>query len=487
MSILVRLREGRYDAAVGGDQMEWPPHPARLFCALVASAEHDPARDGFVADTAALRWLEQAGPPVLWAADAVPSQRFGYAVTNSTNTKKYDAGSQFWPGRTARASRRAGALPADDAVLFAWPDATAEDAVLWRLSRLARRVPYLGRSTSTVQIEVGDEQVAARPAWTAYRPVPLGTAGSVLLRVPYPGYLDDLRALYQAGQDSWEISRPAAYAPDGAAPLGPVARPFPELAVFPLQRGVPVSGNGFLTVTEVLRKTVLSRVADPVPPQVSGHGADDSRHVAFLPLLDVGHRHARGHLLGVAVAIPSDMPEPDRLAVVRGLYASTDPGGQDGSAAAGGQPGPIRQLRLGSAGLLRLADPLDEDTDPASPPTWGLQPRRWSGPKGGARRWVTVTPVMLDRYPSRQDVVEDLLAASFVRAGYPEPETVTVVEAPLPRGAITRPRRGTMPQKWGRRPLLHCHVSFPQPVQGPVIAGALRYLGCGLLLPEATT
>ncbi|MEU8661425.1 type I-G CRISPR-associated protein Csb2 [Actinoplanes philippinensis] len=483
LSITVRLREGRYDAAVGGNQPEWPPHPARLFAALVASAENDPDEEGFTADTAALRWLEQAGLPVIWAGDALPTQTNGYAVTNATHTPR-KAGSQLWPGRTNRASRRVGVLPSDDEVAFVWPDVVADDAVLWRLTRLARRVPYLGRSTSTVQIEVADEVAQPKAAWTAWRPVALGTPGSSILRVPYVGYRDDLQALYEAGQDSWELSRAGAYALD--LPVDPVVEPAPrafrDLVVFPLERGVPLSGNGFLTVTEVLRRTVISRVADPVPAQASGHGADDRRHVAFLPLLDVGHRHARGHVLGVAVAIPSDMPDNDRVAVLRGLLDSTDPAGPDRRAAENDGPGPIRQLRLGSAGLLRLADPVDAAE--ARTGTWGLWPGRWTGPEGGARRWTTVTPVMLDHYPGRRYAVEDLLAAGFVRAGYPEPETVTVLEGPLPQASVPRPRRGTIPEKWDRRPLVHCRVKFSQPVQGPVIAGALRYLGCGLLVPE---
>ena len=47
ISIIVRLRHGRYDA--GGDrpsEAEWPPHPARVFCALAAAADGDLAWAG---------------------------------------------------------------------------------------------------------------------------------------------------------------------------------------------------------------------------------------------------------------------------------------------------------------------------------------------------------------------------------------------------------------------------------------------------------
>src|SRR3954447_3622880 len=50
------------------DAAEWPPHPGRLFMALVAAfAEHDSTD---AAERAALRWLECQPPPALWATDA---------------------------------------------------------------------------------------------------------------------------------------------------------------------------------------------------------------------------------------------------------------------------------------------------------------------------------------------------------------------------------------------------------------------------------
>src|SRR5580693_141026 len=105
LALLVRLRDGRYD--VGGlrpDSPEWPPHPARVFCALAASASDD-------ADWTALRWLENASPPEVWAcATAATTIRSGYVVTNVTHTK-LNGFSQAWPGRTNGSRTRAGVVP----------------------------------------------------------------------------------------------------------------------------------------------------------------------------------------------------------------------------------------------------------------------------------------------------------------------------------------------------------------------------------------
>ncbi|MEH1016869.1 type I-U CRISPR-associated protein Csb2 [Micromonospora sp. CPCC 206060] len=471
LSITVRLREGRYDAADEATRVEWPPHPARLFCALVASAEHDAEVDAraYTADDVALRWLEGAGPPSVMAVPpslVETSIRSGYVVTNATESR---SGSTNWPGRTNRASTRVGALPTDEHVAYIWPDAQADDGILWRLAKLARRVPYIGRSTSSAEVVISDEMVAARESWVTYRPTRLGTPGAISLRVPYPGYTDQLRAAYAEGQRSWEVARSIEYTfgADSTQPVPEVATgPYRELLIWPGQRGgVPVRGDRLLAVTDILRRAVIDRIADPVPPQASGHGADDLPHLAYLPLLDVGHRHADGRLLGVAVALP-EMARHDRLAVLRGLLG---PDGED----------PIRVLRSGPDGILRLGDPAEP------PPTWGLRSDRWTGQPEGTRRWVSVSPVMLDRYPGRRDP-SGMLADGFVKAGYPRPESVTVLEAPLVQGAVRVPRRGSIPANRPIRPFVHCRVEFSTPVRGPVLAGALRYLGCGMFVPEVS-
>ncbi|MGH3631698.1 MAG: type I-G CRISPR-associated protein Csb2, partial [Sciscionella sp.] len=166
LSIVVRLREGRYDAGgLDPGVPEWPPHPARLFCALVESAVDS-------ADQDALRWLETLPAPQVWAsADIATGKTKGYVVVNAVEGN----GSQTWPGRTNGLRQRVSVLTADDTFAIVWPDADPHDAVLARLVRLAARVPYVGRSTSAAEVSVLADSVADRPTWTHYVPVPLGT------------------------------------------------------------------------------------------------------------------------------------------------------------------------------------------------------------------------------------------------------------------------------------------------------------------------
>src|SRR5690606_13063626 len=116
---------------------------------------------------------------------------------------------------------------------------------------------------------------------------------------------------------------------------------------------------------------------------------------------------------------------------------------------------------------------------------WGVRPARWVAPSG-SRAWVTATPLMLDRYVKREDDLANSVARSVVTAGFPEPASVEILAGPAVKGGVHRYRPGTLPD-WARRPLLHCRVTFHRPQRGPVLAGALRYFGGGLFVPEVSS
>ena len=76
----VNFLTGRFVATCHNDrrQPEWPPHPARLFSALVAAwadaDEPDPS------ERAALEWLESQPPPGIYASEAVPRRVVSHFV-----------------------------------------------------------------------------------------------------------------------------------------------------------------------------------------------------------------------------------------------------------------------------------------------------------------------------------------------------------------------------------------------------------------------
>ncbi len=209
----------------------------------------------------------------------------------------------------------------------------------------------------------------------------------------------------------------------------------------------------------------MSKVGDAtggqLPAAVSGHGADDIPHVAYLPLLDVAHPHARGHLVGVGIAIPAGQPAT-RAAVLRGLRP--------------GQPLSLR-LPFGKLALQpaaeRLAAVADSTRSRLSPVYW-MQSRR---------RWASVTPVVLDRFPRRSADIAGEVAKACGRVGLPEPQDVEVGAGPMLRGGAAMRRRHLARTEDRPRLFTHAVLTFPVPVQGAVLLGAQRYLGMGLFAP----
>jgi CRISPR-associated protein Csb2 len=458
LEISVQLRAGRYDAAgIRSDEPEWPPHPARLFCALTASATSDP-------DWAALRWLETAGPPEVWTnPEAAATSSRGYVVTNTTQQR---GGSQTWPGRTNGLRTRAGVVPADPHFAVVWPDARPDATTQAALARLARRIPYLGRTTCPVALAVGSDVGPRRPGWVRYVPVGLGQPLAAALRVPYPGYTSQLLNAYGDGRRAWEVTRPPIpYDVADAKParVPAAASPYADLVVFGLARGAArFAGQSLLSLTVTLRQALISRISTGVPAQVSGHGANGRPHVAYLALVDAGHENADGHVLGVALAVPRQMPGAEVSQVLAATVSD-----------------PLRSL------TVRRDHDVAVSYEPLRAMPFGLVAERWTRQsRGGARRWVTVTPLMLDRHPRRSHTLVAEVGQALVRAGYPPPAEVEVSPAALTGGAVHRPRPQTIPAGRPRLPMTHARVIFSQPVTGPVLAGSMRYLGLGLFAPE---
>lgn len=464
LTVMVHLRGNAYEA--GGERPsegEWPPHPARVFCALAASAQSEAEWD-------ALRWLEEQAPPQVWAdqMERVQVRRSsGYVVQNSV---KLGGGNLNWPGRTNGSRARSYVVPTSDWFAIVWPEADPRPETVNLLNLLAWKVPYVGRSTSRAQLSVAASLPQVAHGEMIYELVNAGNGRSYDLRIPYPGYVDALRTAYAAGVRSWEVARARPYRQvDGAVKGTTVSEespatqgPFEELLVWTIERPVTrIGGDQTVALASSLRKAVMSRVPEPVPPQVSGHTEPGRQHVAFLALPDVGHRHADGHVLGLALAIPRGLPQPHMTVLLRALIV---------------EPG-LTKVCIPGGRVLAVRYGADRS---------GIRPMRWSSSNGGGEReWVTVTPMMLDGHTRRGRDEAREVARALVIAGYPRPAEVDVSAAPMVAGGVWRPRTGTMPSGRPHRQLVHAQVRFDEPVIGPVLAGSMRYLGLGLFRPVA--
>ncbi len=214
---------------------------------------------------------------------------------------------------------------------------------------------------------------------------------------------------------------------------------------------IRVRGRMAGAVAGCLRKTVMSRVPDPIPPEINGHGADNQPHVAYLPLLDSGHPDADGDVIGVGVLVPDG--RTDLVAAVDVALAESF------------------ELRLPGADLR-----LRRRTTSGTP----LEPEWWFR---RSRRWATVTPMVLDRFSGR-DNEEAEASRACRRVGLPEPTVVTTGRDPLVRGGAFLGRGDLARQEKAPRPFMHVLLEFPTPVSGPVLLGAQRYLGMGLCVPR---
>jgi len=258
-----------------------------------------------------------------------------------------------------------------------------------------------------------------------------------------------------------------------------------------------------LALTRALRGAIMAHIGSHIPDWVSGHDSENEplrnggQHLAFIPLPFVGSEYADGHLLGVAIVFPRSVPRPERGRLLCEFLLERN-----------GEPRPIR-LTLGALGVWTLIKRDWTDTRQA------LLSETWTAHSQGSTTWASVTPIVLDRFPKSdpfkerevwQDEVSGIIMVACDRLGLPSPVEVAVgttswhrgssratVKRRYLRGHIELPAASASlgdgfpvyPAKSGNgaRPQLHARLRFTEPVVGPIILGAGRFLGYGLCRP----
>ena len=587
LAIGIELLAGRYTATQFNDRSraEWPPHPARLYSAMVAAwADSDNPDPG---ERAALCWLEEQGAPEIHCGAERPravvthfvpvndataliprgAGRSTYALVEGARlalARAEDTGDGKAVNRAAAGlvkarakavtdAARAGSLtghetasiaegvlevlperrgkqgrtyptviPDQPAVWFTWPEAQPSPETVLALDALLARVGRLGHSSTLVSCRASQDGPASKPVW-----VPGGTDGAARIRVPRKGLIDRLELAFAAHHGEEPRTLPAAmlnYRRPGPS--------LPESARTPLLGGdwyvlgfaghpLPAAPQA-LALTRAARAALLHHAAEPVPEVISGHQNRarstgptpplEKPHLAVIPLLNAGHPQSDGTIYGIAFVLPAECTGEDRAAVEDALrsWAAADRRGSGEfilhlPAEPGSRPVEYALMDLG----------MDRGLD-GQASEWlstSLTSRRktttrdyWCRP---ARRWLTVTPVALDRFPgnllSRDPATRDRaeaeavasVARACVYAGLADrAEDVRVsigLTAPLtglPAVRVGRYAPGQRHYPGYRtgsglpRGCVHAEIEFPEPVRGPVLIGAGRYLGYGLCLPR---
>lgn len=460
------------------DRAEWPPHPGRVYMAL-AAAFFQGDRDQ--KERRALEALESLPPPEIFAPRGGSRSVVTRYVPVNDSEKPYEKRGKrivFFP---PMGSRRIGRnrqprtfpsipLPLDAEVQLFWPDAELEEDLRTALSDLCSRVSRVGHSSSVVQMYLAETD----PSDDLEHWHPADEGAHRELRVTGPGRLAELEASYahelRPSTGLWSGYRSGVPAREEIA-----STLFDSnLMILRIVEGPTVDLTSTLNLTRALRGAVINQAPEPVPEVISGHlpdgGPSKKPHLAFVPLAHVGHEHADGRILGLAVVLPEDLSSSERrlcLGAVAGSHRR-----------ANGEL--FLPLYLGSARGRSLEWELEPEY--REPPPQTLTGRTWTRP---STIWASVTPVVLDRYADEEEEQRRILALSCRRIGLPEPTEIRLSKVSWWIGAPSAPemRPLTKGSDGPRRFHLHARLRFDRPVRGPLLLGAGRYRGYGLCRP----
>ena len=449
LEISVRFLGGEFVARTPTQSSEWPPHPARLLYALVAAWYDGECQES---EAEALRWLESQNAPDIVADRDAPAEEYeAWVPMNSVLTWNKKGGKRPTLPKTrwARSSRFVGDTP----VAFVW-DVDVPSQFEEALRRLCGRCTRLGSAESIVAVTVQRRTDSDGPAW---RPVASGT----MLRVPMPGVVDT-------------IARTQTLLPGRVLPCdwrayrwSRAAQPSRMITVALTRGSCPVERAPDLAYR--LRRALIA-VADasrlPLLSILHGHNEDGSplreSHLQFCPLPHVGFQHATGAVLGVAFVLPPTSTDADRSYVERVVATWF---------AAGATLTVTHRESL-------MFGPTDS--------RYTLSEQRWCK---AADVWQTVIPMELPRHSAKRRTwnqaawnrVSSEVARACSQSGLPAPVEIEASNTPF---AVGSPNHRTI-RGPRRRPLVHARVLFPHAVEGPVVIGAGRHLGYGLMEPVA--
>lgn len=547
--IEVELLSGRYAATAYNDRSraEWPPHPARFFSALAAALHDNDPVD--VIERNVLLWLEQQPPPSL-EVDLDVTERVGrrrvldvfvpvndislvgdldqplrearekvIRLSNKPQTPEISEQLKKASETIRKEERKLAALIADQQRVEARPSAkdlaTAAAllpdrrtrqvrtfpvvfpgrscfAFIWSedvpadlraaLNRLCERVTSLGHSSSLVRCVIVDRRITPTIV-----PDP---DGEVVLRTVGSGQLVRLEREFERHQGVENRvlpSRPQRYSRFCSKETESVFAQSvfsDEWILFERVDGVrPLSSRG-ADLSRALRKALIEKHGTKtLPASLSGHREDgspaDQPHLAFISLPFVGHEHADASVQGCAIVLPRWFSESERESLFRLVAAWERDRAVDSDGTMELASGTLRPVRLRRVELSAKVS---------------LRPGTWSRP---ARRFVTTTPIALDRNPGKLRSnqqgtghkawieAQQSIAIACERIGLPRPISVEISSAPLLPGAQPAHSFSPWPGLLGRanRVLVHADIHFAEPVRGPVLLGAGRYFGLGLCMP----
>lgn len=523
------------------DQVEWPPHPGRVFMAMAAAHfQEGDSEEG----RKALGWLESLDAPEVFASDCKerPTVTSFVPVNDKPIHNKKGMPLQSAPGitRDRQARTFARAWLENENVFLVWPHDNAAPEIAESIVKICGRVTRIGHSSSFVQVRVVENPEWENQSAKLQKWIPNDAQAERHFRVLGKDTLDYLRKQYNGdavkeyGQLKIEVEhasdkkrqkqakdqlrkkynnqQPLSMHPRLSSWRGyALEREKSEASapgtVFDKKRLIILrlrrdSGDyralgvvSILRVTSALQKALIKTAANlniDLPEEISGHKADKSPserpHLAILPLAYAGREqeYADGRLMGLALALPKQESPYADIADVRRILLKCLANMR------GGKTDSSPQLKLGALGVWNL-DGITEDRPP-----FNLLASTWTAAPQGKTEWGTVTPIVLDRHPKAKRLAEyraevaKTIRTACERVLYsktPEKEMPKIVHVvPLP----VSPHLGTPPshsfpkmerKSGGQCRHTHALIVFDKPIVGPLLVGAGRYRGYGFCKP----
>jgi CRISPR-associated protein Csb2 len=545
----IEFLTGQYCAQAHDDRNwpEWPPHPARVFSALVAAW----AEAGMDAEEkAALEWLEALPAPEISASHAsvrgidpaLRKDRKDRAVTVTNYVpvndpfvispkrlpKQYEqlaaarARVDLADGEKARAKAQK-SLDSQRKRVRSWSANEASPAMRApSASIIADKLSLLpdtrAKQPRTFPIAIPDDPVVFLTWKVDTSEAPIEVIDKLMSRVGRLGHSSSLVSLSVV-----EESPPATLVPSregvhirvtGPGQLGALVRahgvhggvaprqlPFrPQMYSPPDESkdSIPVSRmSGEWLLLEVKRGARLG-MANAMALTQTIRAALMSHAAEPIPLILSGHEPdgapaRREHLAILPLPfVGREHADGD----IRGFALMLPRGASTQDAAAVAQA--VQTWSRASGGNLRLNLPGQRDVhlsvvvDGVVP--WTLQRYRWSRL---SHYWVSVSPLAFDRAPGRlwsaktsereaaQTSAEQVVALACERVGLPTPLKSDFMQT---SGLVGVPSLHDFPAyaspgRRTRRVSAHVVVTFAQPIRGPLVLGAGRFFGMGLFAP----
>ena len=472
LQLTVRWLDDRYHGLLGRDGLpEWPPSPYRLFQALVAGA----ARSGRLgALRESLHWLESQAPPLIIAPPTMPGRVITRFVPNNDGDKKPDRQDRL-TGKIFRPT-----IMLDEPVIhFLWPCNAVETRAAGIMDA-ARCLICLGWGIDMAfaEAQLITEEAISKISGIRWVPKPVVFRDEGMLRVPKDQSLNDLFGAHQSalgrigpGGILKSVQKPQVFdTVCYTSTVRPLGRPCQLFALRDTSGDFSREPQAKLIhIAGMVRHAAIAAMKAYPPPGldnptawletfVAGHrnGNENHQQFSYVPLPSIGHPHADCNIRRVMIVAP--FGQESNL-----LHLAEQLNGWRLEREGGGEAPMLDQIR--NDGVTRQYTDL-------------------------SAIWATVTPIILPGHDDHKPAkTRKLLETALLQSGIEQPCEFTWSAVPnfrhsLP--AFKHDRQGRhlgyfRPNHLEKFTLVHARLTFQRPTPGPVIIGAGRHCGFGVL------